>query len=405
MPKDKGRPPYFLFDPAAWNGSPKVRVMEPDQIAWFIQLLADAWESKDTPQATLPNDDIKLKQMSRYNKSIDRERKRFTNIRAHLITALTSLNHQPTANETISILTQVLGVALEEAENELESQWQRVKDQFSVDRTLIYSPRQMAELRRWRDSLLRRASVGVEAAGKRWGKPLSEVTKEFMDIEGNLQHPILDGTAITNPSVISDNVLTQTIPILSARSPLTSTWPTHTLNNNLNEKDVSKNDTSKKIGDPLSNNQESKVKTPRKGVETLFNEEKFALTDKMKKYLGDKYPEFVQGDIDYMVEKFKLLYHGKVYTSWSRTFYNFVSNQLVMYGYKPGQFQWRKIEGSKTSSTPYPQAVNEPAVERNARLERENDEYTQRLLQSSNSSDNSEDSEALPLTADDVRES
>lgn len=46
--------PAFQFYPSDWLSSRAVRLMDAEQRGWYIQLLAEAWES--SPQATLPND-------------------------------------------------------------------------------------------------------------------------------------------------------------------------------------------------------------------------------------------------------------------------------------------------------------------------------------------------------------
>ncbi len=121
----------------------------------------------------------------------------------------------------------------------------------------------------------------------------------------------------------------------------------------------------------------------------------------MKERLAKNYSELHQGDLDYLVEKFKDRYHGKWYTSWSRAFYTFIGNQLVMYNYRPGSFNWRQQQGGQTNGTgQQTRATTESAAERNERLEREAEEYTRRLSGESDG-DSSEGEEALTLTADD----
>jgi hypothetical protein len=158
----------------------------------------------------------------------------------------------------------------------------------------------------------------------------------------------------------------------------------------------------------LLNAKPDKPKLLRKKSESLFDEDLFVMTEKMSAHLSVKYPEFVLGDWEWLIEKFKNVYHGKKYISWSRTFYNFVANQVAQYNYQPGNFNWRS-QGERngqnsTRSTSKP--TYESAAERNDRLEREADEFIRRLqgVQDSSSRDNQENSEALPLTSDDIRE-
>lgn len=138
----------------------------------------------------------------------------------------------------------------------------------------------------------------------------------------------------------------------------------------------------------------SRSKTRHAG-ETEFNESRFSITPTMQLYLSEKYPEFVQGDIDWMEAKFKLRFAGTRYTYWDRTFYNFIENQLVKYNYRPGTFDWRTNNNGQTKQLG---SQFESAAERNGRLEREADEYT-RQLQSSGRDSHQEDS---PLAFDDT---
>lgn len=59
------RTPAFQFYPSDWLGSRSVRLMDAEQRGWYIQLLAESWES-DT-QATLPNDDALLRVLAGMN--------------------------------------------------------------------------------------------------------------------------------------------------------------------------------------------------------------------------------------------------------------------------------------------------------------------------------------------------
>ena len=57
-----GRPPAFQFYAKDWISSKKVRMLSPLQRGYYIQLLAEAWDS--TPIGTLPNDPEMLRKLA-----------------------------------------------------------------------------------------------------------------------------------------------------------------------------------------------------------------------------------------------------------------------------------------------------------------------------------------------------
>lgn len=57
--------PAFQFYPSDWLSSRAVRLMDAEQRGWYIQLLAESWESE--PQGTLPNDDALLRVLAGAN--------------------------------------------------------------------------------------------------------------------------------------------------------------------------------------------------------------------------------------------------------------------------------------------------------------------------------------------------
>lgn len=59
--------PAFQFYPSDWLSSRAVRLMDAEQRGWYIQLLAEAWQSR--PQATLPNDPEMLLRLAEANQS------------------------------------------------------------------------------------------------------------------------------------------------------------------------------------------------------------------------------------------------------------------------------------------------------------------------------------------------
>lgn len=396
--------------------------METDQLAWYIQLLADSWEAINTPQATLPNDDLILKSMSRYDKTVQRERDKNLSIRRHLIAVITAIGKELTAEKAIDAINSVMGLLLEEEERSLQARWDAVRRQFKTggpSLELIYSPRLISELGRWRDAYRQRSRGGQAAAVARWGPGANQTSKELADPDMVVPHPILDaqnGTAIADPLDLnrapvlsneskgdlridqpSQNGSQVAVPNASIADPSFSMVIDHnsTIKTTLSvDQNVS---TSSKDKEGVK-----RLVKKRKKPETLFEEDKFTITEQMFANLRPKYPEFVLGDWEYLVEKFKNVYHGKTYISWARTFYNFVGNQVTLYGYKPGQYDWRRAEAQRSTEAPIKKTMT--AAERNAEAERIADEYTNRLLQGNRVDANQEDSEVLPLTSDDVRD-
>lgn len=59
--------PSFQFFSADWLSGRSVRLMDAEQRGWYIQLLAESWESD--PQGTLPNDDALLRVLAGVNTS------------------------------------------------------------------------------------------------------------------------------------------------------------------------------------------------------------------------------------------------------------------------------------------------------------------------------------------------
>lgn len=68
--------PAFQFYSSDWLSSRSVRLMDAEQRGWYIQLLAEAWESQ--PQATLPSDDALLRVLAGVNTSSTSVEQRWT---------------------------------------------------------------------------------------------------------------------------------------------------------------------------------------------------------------------------------------------------------------------------------------------------------------------------------------
>lgn len=153
--------------------------------------------------------------------------------------------------------------------------------------------------------------------------------------------------------------------------------------------------------------------------ETFFDSNKWNVTPKMIAHLLTKYKtdEIERGDVDYLAEKFSMVHAESKYSNWAMAFYNFVDNQLTKYGYEFGMYKRRgkrnvgqtrtdqprlgedESDGKTTRTPPWKQL--ESSADRNARLEREADEYSRGLL-TRGSGGHSQSTSGLPLTADDT---
>jgi hypothetical protein len=96
---------------------------------------------------------------------------------------------------------------------------------------------------------------------------------------------------------------------------------------------------------PKPGETEEPEKEAPKARKTRFDPTKFIINPTMSNWLTAKYPEFQQGDIDYMVTKFVGVFTGAAKSDWPRTFYTFVDNEVIKYNYRPGQWDWRNNNG------------------------------------------------------------
>jgi hypothetical protein len=141
-----------------------------------------------------------------------------------------------------------------------------------------------------------------------------------------------------------------------------------------------------------------KVSLLKRKAESMFDESLFVITEEMSVHLSHKHSDFVSGDWDYMVEEFKNVFYGKKKASWKRTFYTFVNNQTMRYGYQAGDYLKRQTQ-------PNTQRLNSQQPTRQQQAERNLNELSARYLQESGTRNTEDTEEALPLTADDIRNS
>jgi hypothetical protein len=399
----RARPQWFKFFYGAWYAS--TASMDDDQKGWYITLLTWAAAEGDPP-GYLPEDEEELKEIAGFRP---------------LNPAVTEI-----LRNGIDISEEVL-TKLREAR---ERKWQKVRKKFTPDRNhpgYLRNRRLMVAL----DEAYRKIRLQKERAEfflkkkPRKSKRIRGLIKTPIGapIEkfGNRENPDQKSGEIGEFSA-PDNVLqNKGIPETPEGAPLGDLFYDLSLNSEdrstqeemipslplfgEEKRDQDSRDQSSpeemivlEVQD-ISLVRETK-KSRKKIPETLFDEDKFHITPHMKEHLLSKYPEFVQGDLDWMEYKFKLRFHGLRYSSWSRTFYNFVENQLVKYNYKPGSFDWRRqAEGLTNESGRPKQRPWESAAARNSRLEQEEVERTSELRARSQRGDQ-ENPQGLPLTPD-----
>jgi hypothetical protein len=338
------RPEWFKWYYTSWAES--TALMDAEQRGWYFNLLMYA-ASQGDPPGYLPSDEEQLKDIAG-----------FTTVPKEVIDLLAKEVNSTAIGNAIATLygSEALRVSRNDKWLRVRKKWRR----SSTHDDLLYNPRLIETLREAYEATKNARRAGRAGADARWGRK----AKERQDVYGG-------ATLLPELQEQADSVA---VPYGYDREL---------------DKDT------KKEGSKAPS------KKGKKG-ETRFDETLFTITPHMMEVLEKKFPEFQAGDFEYMVDKFKNVYHGKYYTSWSRTFYNFVTNQVISYGYRPGDFNWRSTTDKKQPRTGGGERY-EPAAEKNARLEREADEYARRL-QGSGTGDSEEDEEALPLTADDVRE-
>lgn len=420
MTREKGRPPYFLADPTAWNGSSALRGMKAHQVGWYIQLLMDAWLS--TPQATLPNNPSKLEIQSRYSQSLKDLQHLFDDVEQAFRMCVSIAFKDFPPEQLEQILRSVIGPLRYRYVERLNGEWKNVLHQFQTmdnpkaeGEELLFNPRQIAELQRWIESYQQKQDGGRKGAEKRWG-PLENndttgvnLTKAFGVDDSRVITPqksaalaaqkIADEQRASLETVVDSDVLPLDVDMSQNSSPIANPFlkmgdPMRNVKNS-NVSELKDNSSTTDVSTESTN---VLVLTPpvvtgktllKKKPETIFDENRFVITEGMLAHLTQKYPEFVVGDWEYLVEKFKNVNYGKKYISWKRTFYNFVGNQVTLYGYTPGAFNWRRSQDQQNSQRPPSQAQQNL---------RDADELAKRYLQESSAGDNQVDPEVLPLT-------
>jgi len=309
MPK----PPYFPCYVNDFAADPKVEAMDTAEVGAYFLLLLKAW--KEEPAGTVPNDDKVL------------------------------------------------------------ARWARVSyEQWEIMRESVMAPWKLQTDNRWHQKRMeqewesmmsrreRRAKAGREAMNRRWGNNVSSRNQRFGTLITkspftlNLWRQMSD---YFSGACLGCGASEEVLPVLinpEGNNNITNVQPlcrecfgsgAH-INKDLRVGKVKESKLREKWGVEVPREKEEKARRVK------FDAKRFTLNEAMRIWIDTKYPEFVQGDIDYMITKFKSVFHGKLAVSWRLTFYTFVDNEVTRYKYRPGDFDWRNKNGGqpiKPSST------------------------------------------------------
>lgn len=140
-----------------------------------------------------------------------------------------------------------------------------------------------------------------------------------------------------------------------------------------------------------STSKSSSLVTSSKG--TLFNPSKFEITNQMRDWLKLRHPDLEEEDYQYLKEQFSNAREKQYAKSWRASFYTYVNNAVK------GPDRWYTPFSKREESGGKSNGKYESAAERNARIERENEEHIAGL-RSSGSRDPDKDPKALQLPSD-----
>lgn len=302
------KPPYFPFYVDNFVSDPKVEAMETEEVGAYLLLLCKAW--KEDPPGTIPNDDRTLCKWTRIS------RERWTEIKNRVLGPWRLQGdgrwHQKRMEHEWDAMMLRRARRAQSGRVAMRKRWGNEKS----SRVLITSSQTTLNL--W-NRMLNFFSCACLGCGS-----LEEVMPALINPEGN--NNVENVQPLCQECIESNKFLKRDLRVGQVDDPgLIKRW---------------------------SITPKEKVKKDRT---IKFNEQKFALTDNMKFWIDGKYPEFVQGDVEYMVGKFCRIFTGKTAVSWMKTFYTFVDNEVIRYKYRPGDWNWRDKNGGPANGGP-PQA-------------------------------------------------
>lgn len=323
------RAPGFMFYASDWLSSGTTALFDAEQRGWFIQLLARAWWNS-RPQGTLPNGDEEvLKKWANYME----------------------INGFSTKRQAAVI--QAFGVTLDAYEAALDypRRWSAVMAQFKPipgAAALLHNPKMtriLMEAVENRRQKVRASHLGVEARREAnvGNKGVSTKRRPHGSppVVPTVDRTVDRGYDRTSTSSSSPSSTTRSV----SQSP---NLPSEVSMENLDLLGYAL---------PSETTEEGGGKAGKERG-TKFNPQKFLLTTTMVAWQQSKYPEFVDGDIAYLKEKFIAVFTGKIKQDWARTWYNFVNNEVVLHGYRPGDYDWRSKAGKPSKQ----ESLNEQRI-------------------------------------------
>lgn len=397
----RGRPQWLKWYYANWAES--TALMDSEQCGWYMRLLMYA-ASQGKPVGYLEDDEEQLKEIAGYQA-----------LPKDLVSIITKdFNAFVLQKDSkVDALTNMIS----ELQKMREERWSKVRRKWkkSVDNEgLLYNSRLLKTIREANSSYDATRRARQVAAKARWEKERGKQQKTQKDKhKGNkpLNARALQNGCIVDANIDIDKELKTSIEKNSIESKSFSKTEDQEMefdeleitevlveNSVIENSNNSSTDKKKEVEKILTE------KKSRKQPETLFDEKKFAITDHMLSHIKTKHPDLNESDIDFMDYKFRNVMFGRKHSSWSRTFYNFVSNQMVMYGYIPGtaaeryaQMEAKKLNNNGNHKNFQQIKHRETTDERHDRLEREADELYTSLVQGGSKQNHQENSKTLAL--------
>jgi hypothetical protein len=316
---DFQRPEFRLY-PHWFNG-----LRSPQEIGWMYKLLDEAW-NRGEPIGTLPVDEPVLLKIAECEVSV----------------AFKQPIRPPSDDG--------------ESMQELVQAWANVRGRWKPvlgyeDRLLCFSKMtvNLMDAIYYKVVAQRSGSVGGQLSAAKLGRRKRGIKARQLAAEVN----VVDKEPIRGPSNLADEVSVASKapirgPYRGASTPARNAPAASSLLVFLKERDVKKPPSENLFTKQkdISSGGKKVTETERSKPGTRFDETKWLIDDKLRDWIREKYPEFVAGDIDFLSNKFAGVFTGKVQKSWRATFRNFVNNEVIRYGYRPGQFEWRKLNGT-----------------------------------------------------------
>lgn len=379
------------------NWTESTALFDDQQCGWYIRLLMYA-ASQGNPPGYLEEDEDELKLIAGF--ATRSSPNALQDLTRELLDIATKWEVNGGAIDGANRVAIALALHshLEKVTASSHKRWLKVRRKWFKSEDypgLVYNPKLVETLKEAYDARDVLINAGKKGSQARWNKP-----REVVNLAEEMPS-LVNSPAIDNPiGPVNSPVNGPPYGILDLRFKTEKTSLVKDTNESKDPPMVEE-DSPDSQGLEDDKPQDGSKRRTRSKPKILFDENKFIVLEDMKVHLRRKHPTFqlfVDGDWSFIADKFKNFWYGQTMISWRRTFYTFATNQVVEYGYRPGKFN----EGQSDETRIGPRSANafESAAERNERLHKSNEEYTESLL-SNGESDDSDDSDAIPLTSDD----